>query len=282
MENYGEEKQQIRFIDSHYKTLFQVEDGGYIVLKNKEQELLKPCHYVDAYHSRIGQEVFHICQFAELAEKNGVTYRPEKECEKRKAYWQIGGKEYLMLEQNGQDYQYAFLDRYLNERKKGIFKHAKLTMNQARNELLKKYGKDDKDLTIQSELQVLEQTILVTKERFQEKQREGAYYFLAAALDRFSAEQDPYEYQDQVADSEEHVRQIVKDLKKGQMNGYADFLTMVVDESQDRETVSSAKVLLNLLEQMKSPVRESVLEKLAHSMTKTTSEPLRRPLCQER
>lgn len=74
----------IRFINSNYKTLFSIPDGDtiQITLDNGER-YTRICRYVDDYHFQTikGFEekfvnVFHICQFAELMERNGNTVIP--------------------------------------------------------------------------------------------------------------------------------------------------------------------------------------------------------------
>lgn len=69
---------RIRFIDSSYNTLFLVPDGGSIVFTpfGGDRELL-PCRYLDDYHAIIGGRTFHICEFAESAERCGAVYAPE-------------------------------------------------------------------------------------------------------------------------------------------------------------------------------------------------------------
>lgn len=69
---------RIRFIDSGYNTLFFVPDGGSIVFTpfGGDRELL-PCRYLDDYHAIIGGRTFHICEFAESAERHGAVYAPE-------------------------------------------------------------------------------------------------------------------------------------------------------------------------------------------------------------
>lgn len=67
----------IRFIDSDYKDLFVIPDGGKIVVKgalNYEKTFV--CRLVDPYHTEIGSGIYHICQFAEIMERNGATYCP--------------------------------------------------------------------------------------------------------------------------------------------------------------------------------------------------------------
>lgn len=74
------EEKSIRFIDSHYRELFRIPDGGTIILtydNGERQE--RECHFMDEYHTKIGGLHWHICQFAEIMEKNGTTYVPAKE-----------------------------------------------------------------------------------------------------------------------------------------------------------------------------------------------------------
>lgn len=73
------EQKTIRFIDTHYNVLFTVPDGGNIALTNSASEtVIRKCEYLDAYHTKIGSNVFHICEFAELMERNGATCAPEQ------------------------------------------------------------------------------------------------------------------------------------------------------------------------------------------------------------
>ena len=76
--NPDKEEQSIRFIDSSYNTLFTIRNGESIVLTGFEgRHTVMPCTYIDGYHAKIGSSVFHICEFAELAERNGAVYEPE-------------------------------------------------------------------------------------------------------------------------------------------------------------------------------------------------------------
>lgn len=76
--NPDKEKQVIRFIDSSYNPLFTVPDGGSIVLTYFDgRQTVAPCTYIDDCHAKIGGSVYHICEFAELMERNGATYSPE-------------------------------------------------------------------------------------------------------------------------------------------------------------------------------------------------------------
>ena len=71
------DKRVIRFIDSDYPTLFTIRDGESIVITRFDGEkLILPCTYIDDYHTRIGSSVCHICEFAEMQERNGNLYVP--------------------------------------------------------------------------------------------------------------------------------------------------------------------------------------------------------------
>ena len=73
------EPRLIRFIDSQYNNLFFLPDGERIRLTNREgHQHALPCTYLDAYHTQIGNYIYHICEFAERMEKNGTRYAPDK------------------------------------------------------------------------------------------------------------------------------------------------------------------------------------------------------------
>ena len=72
------DKKEIRFIDSRYNELFRIKDGESITVKFSDGSMSdRKCTYIDDYHTKIGYDVFHICEFAELMEHNGSTYRPK-------------------------------------------------------------------------------------------------------------------------------------------------------------------------------------------------------------
>ena len=69
----------VRFIDSHYNTLFTVPDGGNVIITHFDgTSVTRRCAYIDDCHVLIGNSVYHICEFAEVMEQNGNTYAPEQ------------------------------------------------------------------------------------------------------------------------------------------------------------------------------------------------------------
>lgn len=75
------DKKFIRFIDSSYKTLFYVPDGGEIKIHSAwdNKDSIFPCKYIDSHHVDINGNCYHICQFAEIMERNGNIYEPVRE-----------------------------------------------------------------------------------------------------------------------------------------------------------------------------------------------------------
>lgn len=59
----------IRFITSHYKELFRINDGESIRIKTKAfSDRDEVCRYIDDYHLEVGNNLYHICEFAEKME----------------------------------------------------------------------------------------------------------------------------------------------------------------------------------------------------------------------
>jgi hypothetical protein len=67
-----EKPKMIRFIDSHYNELFELQDGGQVrTIYPDREEVIRTCKYIDETHFRDQYDIYHICQFAELMEKLG-------------------------------------------------------------------------------------------------------------------------------------------------------------------------------------------------------------------
>lgn len=69
------DEKEIRFIDSHYNELFRIKDGESITVKYPDGHTEnRECKYIDEYHTYIGSNGFHICEWAELMEAKGCKY----------------------------------------------------------------------------------------------------------------------------------------------------------------------------------------------------------------
>lgn len=67
----------IRFIDSQYKELFRITDGDRIRIQLQGGgHVDKSCRYVDDYHVEVGNDLYHICEFAEHLEQIGSKVIP--------------------------------------------------------------------------------------------------------------------------------------------------------------------------------------------------------------
>jgi hypothetical protein len=71
-------RKNIRFIDCDYKTLFTIKDGENIKFTSgyDGENRIEKCRWIDEMHTQIGSEIYHICQWAEICEKNGHTFAP--------------------------------------------------------------------------------------------------------------------------------------------------------------------------------------------------------------
>lgn len=67
----------ICFITPDYKELFCVPDGDKIrITQSDGTHIDRTCRYIDEYHLEVGNGLYHICQLAELMERNGSTIIP--------------------------------------------------------------------------------------------------------------------------------------------------------------------------------------------------------------
>ena len=67
----------IRIIDSSYRDLFCIPDGGQIQVTHHDRSVAQyTCRFIDEYHLQVGNSLFHICEFAEALEHNGSTVSP--------------------------------------------------------------------------------------------------------------------------------------------------------------------------------------------------------------
>ena len=67
----------IRFITPHYREIFRIPDGDKIRITRSDGERVdKVCRYIDDYHTEVGDRLYHICEFAELMERNGSKVIP--------------------------------------------------------------------------------------------------------------------------------------------------------------------------------------------------------------
>lgn len=67
----------IRFITPHYREIFRIPDGDKIrIIRSDDERVDKVCRYIDDYHTEVGDRLYHICEFAEIMERNGSKVIP--------------------------------------------------------------------------------------------------------------------------------------------------------------------------------------------------------------
>lgn len=157
MNEFNPDGKDIRFIDSHYRDLFRIPDGGTIqVHYSDDSVVIKPCKFIDEYHTQIGNNVFHICQFAELLERNGSYCQAEPEIMGDEAAWQVGRDQYLAIQTCEDGYDYTLFDKEFHEIDGGQLDNPELSMLEARAEILAGFGLQMRELRVQVYEEVME------------------------------------------------------------------------------------------------------------------------------
>src|SRR5699024_1947383 len=139
---YNPDGKEIRFIDSHYKDLFHIPDGSCVQIHYPDEMVVKPCTFIDEYHTQIGYNVFHICQFAEIMERNGASYMPEPEIMGDEAAWKVGKDRILAVQTCEDGYDYTLLDENYNEIDGGQVDNPELSMLEVRRDILESFRSD--------------------------------------------------------------------------------------------------------------------------------------------
>ena len=113
----------IRFIDPHYKELFRIPDGDMIRITGSDgTHSDKVCRYIDDYHLEVGSkwnELFHICQFAEITERNGSTVIPLRSSLPDQCYCVLPGSNEIIIAKKGETGYYR-TDKYGHDREDAL------------------------------------------------------------------------------------------------------------------------------------------------------------------
>lgn len=129
-------KDDIRFINSGYDEQFRLPNGGKIEVEYPDRTFSARCEYIDDYHTYVGSEVYHICQFAEVLERGGGVCRPEPELDAEQAAWKIGWNAYLAVECGAGHWDYHLYDEMFNETKGGELEVVGCSINEVRDMVL--------------------------------------------------------------------------------------------------------------------------------------------------
>lgn len=64
--------------DNYWVEKRLIPDGGKVIVTTSWGEKREyPCRFIDEYHTEVGSNLYHICEFAERMQKNGATYEPK-------------------------------------------------------------------------------------------------------------------------------------------------------------------------------------------------------------
>ena len=212
-----------------------------------DETVIKPCTFIDEYHTRVGYNVFHICQFAEIMERNGATYMAEPAIMGDEAAWRVGKDMILALQTRDNGYAYTLCDINFNEVDGGQLDNPELSMIEARTQILESFDLGSRDLRAMIYEDVMER---VFENGRQAVVVDDPIAELAFKLDRFSEDFDPYDYKDQVEDPAAHVQQIQSELRDGNFEPYRTFLQNAVIDAQEKHDVIRAGALLKTLDKV--------------------------------
>ena len=181
-------KDDIRFINSSYDEQFRLPNGGKIEVEYPDRTFSAKCEYIDDYHTYVGSEVYHICQFAEVLERGGGVCRPEPELEAEQAAWKIGWNAYLAVECGAGHWDYHLYDEKFNETKSGELEVVGCSINEVRDMVLAENKLGSRSMTPTDYGMLMDKAAMRTQEAQAEK-RESVLGQLSAL--KSSAKEHP-------------------------------------------------------------------------------------------
>ena len=93
----------IRFINPQYQEKFRIPDGDKVRIRFRDGELRdRICRYIDDYHLEVGNELYHICEFAERMERVEATVIPLRSSLPEKCFAALETEDDLVLIKKGE------------------------------------------------------------------------------------------------------------------------------------------------------------------------------------
>ena len=129
----------IRLINSHYDDLYRIPDGGVVQVDYPDgRSFTARLEHLDDYHFDMGGlgNVFHICQFAEVMERNHADFYPEIQTQDEQAAWELGGKGYLAIQSYEDGWDYTIYHSDYSVMDGGQLDAPELTIQEAREQIL--------------------------------------------------------------------------------------------------------------------------------------------------
>ena len=162
-------KDDIRFINSGYDEQFRLPNGGKIEVEYPDRTFSASCEYIDDYHTYVGSEVYHICQFAEVLERGGGVCRPEPVLDAEQAAWKIGWNAYLAVECGAGHWDYHLYDEKFNETKGGELEVVGCSINEVRDMVLAENKLERRSMTPTDHGMLMEKAAMRAQEAQAEK-----------------------------------------------------------------------------------------------------------------
>ena len=162
-------KDDIRFINSSYDEQFRLPNGGKIEVEYPDRTFSAKCEYIDDYHTYVGSEVYHICQFAEVLERGGGVCRPEPVLDAEQAAWKIGWNAYLAVECGAGHWDYHLYDEKFNETKSGELEVVGCSINEVRDMVLAENKLGSRSMTPTDYGMLMDKAAMRTQEAQAEK-----------------------------------------------------------------------------------------------------------------
>ncbi len=181
-------KDDIRFINSSYDEQFRLPNGGKIEVEYPDRTFSAKCEYIDDYHTYVGSEVYHICQFAEVLERGGGVCRPEPVLDAEQAAWKIGWNAYLAVECGAGHWDYKLFDGQFNVTKSGELEVVGCSINEVRDMVLAENKLGSRSMTPTDHGMLMEKAAMRAQEAQAEK-RESVLGQLSAL--KSSAKEHP-------------------------------------------------------------------------------------------
>ena len=132
-------RDDVRLINSHYDDLYRVLNHGVIQVDSSDgSSYTARVEHLDDYHFDMGGlgNVFHICQFAEVMERNHADFYPEIQTQDEQAAWELGGKGYLAIQSCEDGWDYTLYHSDYSVMDGGQLDAPELTIQEAREQIL--------------------------------------------------------------------------------------------------------------------------------------------------
>ena len=129
----------VRLIDSNYKDLYRVPNGGVIQMDYPDgSSYTARVEHLDEYHFDLGglYNTFHICQFAEIMERNGANCYPEIQTQDEQGAWKLGSKGYIAIQSTEEGWDYTFYHSDFSVMDGGQVDAPELTIQEVREQIL--------------------------------------------------------------------------------------------------------------------------------------------------